>query len=105
MEFLVLILFLVDTGRQLPLKAAARGVRGRPILSEPGPPLLAGRALVEIAAGRAGGEKPSGACQTTARGPPWIGPVRPRVRVIGACSGAPHGLAVPGVPTGPGGPL
>ncbi len=45
-----------DTGCQLPLKAAASGVRGRPILTEPGPPLLAGRALVETAAGRAGGE-------------------------------------------------
>jgi hypothetical protein len=45
-----------DTDSQLPLKAAARGVRGRPILTEPGPPLLAGRALVETAAGRAGDE-------------------------------------------------
>ncbi len=45
-----------DTGRQLPLKAAARGVQGRPVLSEPGPPLLAGRALVETAASSAGGE-------------------------------------------------
>jgi hypothetical protein len=45
-----------DTGRQLPLKATSRGVRGRPILTEPGTPLLAGRALLETRAGRARGE-------------------------------------------------
>jgi hypothetical protein len=50
-------------------KAAARGVRGRPILSsEParGPPLLAGRApVMETAVGRAGGENRAAALDRT----------------------------------------
>ena len=51
-----------DTGRHRPLKAAARGVRGRSVLLKTGPPLLAGRAVAGTEAiGRARGE--TGTCR------------------------------------------